>query len=142
MKVDLNANDEIIEIDEEFEIPEVDVKNTEIKKISKVKVKGNIYKLDDGLFELNLNASGIMTLLCALSLEEIEYPFKIDIKNTIEQENSINFTNILDIFPIVWENIVLEIPSRIVKDNINIKTSGNGWNLITDEEIKNMEDEK
>ncbi len=42
----------------------------------------------------------------------------------------------------MWENIVLEIPSRVVKENCKVKTSGNGWNLITEEELKNMEEEK
>ncbi len=142
MKIDLSLNEEVYEINGEFEISEEDIKNTDIKRISKIKVNGNVYKLDDGLFELNLNVTGVMILLCALSLEEVEYPFNININNTVEQENLNNLANTLDIFPIVWENIVLEIPSRIVKEDVNIKTSGNGWNLITDDEIKNMEEEK
>ena len=50
-------------------------------------------------------------------------------------ENARNFTNTLDIFPIIWENILMEIPMKVVSEEIDdVKTSGNGWRLITDEE--------
>lgn len=138
MLINFSNDDSIIEVDQEYEINEENLKNTDIKKISKIKIKGNINKLDDYLFDININASGVMTLLCALSLEEVEYPFDIKIRNTIE--NSTNLTNTLDIFPIVWENIVLEIPSRVIKKNCKVKTSGDGWNLMTEDETKNMEE--
>lgn len=138
MLINFNSDDTIIEVDQEFEISEEQLNNTEIKKLSTIKVKGNINKLDDSLFDVNISVSGVMTLLCALSLEEVEYPFNIKIRNTIENLN--NLTNTLDIFPIIWENIVLEIPSRVVKENCQVKTSGDGWNLMTEDDIKNMEE--
>ncbi|MDE5539789.1 MAG: DUF177 domain-containing protein, partial [Bacilli bacterium] len=36
--------------------------------------------------------------------------------------------NILDIKRILWENIVLEVPMRITK-NEDVKMSGDGWSL-------------
>lgn len=138
MIINFNNDDNIIEVNQEYEINEEQLKSTDIKKISKIKIKGNINKLDDSLFDVNINVSGTMTLLCALSLEEVEYPLDIKIRETIENLN--NLTNTLDIFPIVWENIVLEIPSRVIKENCKVKTSGDGWNLMTEDEIKNMEE--
>ena len=52
-------------------------------------------------------------------------------------ENARNFTNTLDIFPIIWENILMEIPIRVVGDkNQNLQMEGDGWKLITEEEKK------
>ncbi len=82
MLINFNNDDSIIEVDQEFEINEENLKNTDIKKISKIKIKGNINKLDDSLFDVNINTSGVMTLLCALSLEEVEYPFDIKIRKS------------------------------------------------------------
>ena len=46
------------------------------------------------------------------------------------------FTNTLDIFPIIWENILMEIPMRVVSDEAkDIKLSGDGWKLVTEEDI-------
>lgn len=140
MLIDLNSDGSIVEVNETFEVDRENLKNTDIKGLSKIKIEGIINKLDENLFDINISVSGTMTLLCVLSLEEVEYPFNIKIRNTIE--NSTNSTNALDIFPIVWENIVLEIPSRVVKENVNIKTHGEGWNLITEDNLKKMEEEE
>ena len=41
----------------------------------------------------------------------------------------------IDILPIIWENILMEIPMKVVSDNTNnIVTSGNGWELLKDED--------
>ncbi len=136
MNIEINSKDTTYEINRDIDIEEEILKNTDIKKISKVSVKGFLYKIGEGIFELKVNINGTMMLLCALSLEEIEYPFNININEALEQNES-NLQNSIDIFPIVWENIVLEIPSRIVKENCNVKTSGDGWSLTTEEEMKN-----
>ena len=40
----------------------------------------------------------------------------------------------IDILPIIWENILMEIPMKIVSDDLSdIKTQGEGWKLITDD---------
>ena len=38
--------------------------------------------------------------------------------------------NSLDIFAIVWENIILEVPLRVVKEDANFISEGNGWSLV------------
>ena len=41
--------------------------------------------------------------------------------------------NTLDILPFIWENIVSEVPIRVVKDEYkDFKQSGNGWEVISD----------
>ena len=42
----------------------------------------------------------------------------------------------LDIFEIVWENIVLEVPLRVVKEDASFISEGNGWSLIDEDELK------
>lgn len=139
MIIEINSRENVYAIDEYIEIDENYLKTTDIKSISKVHVKGNLYKIGEGILEIKLNISGSMTLLCSLSLEEIDYPFNININEPIEEnnENETILTNSIDIFPIIWENIVLEIPTRVVKENASIKTSGDGWSLTTEEENKN-----
>ena len=45
--------------------------------------------------------------------------------------------NTIDILPIIWENILMEIPIRVVGDkNQNLQMEGDGWKLITEEEKK------
>ena len=53
------------------------------------------------------------------------------------EENNKNFRNSIDILPIIWENILMEIPSRVVSDDIkdsDLNLKGDGWSFTTSEE--------
>ena len=52
-------------------------------------------------------------------------------------EITINCQTRLDILPIIWENILMEIPMRVVSEDAeDVELSGDGWRLITDDEKK------
>ena len=101
-------------------------------------VKGEISKNSLGEIMLNLTVNGIMVLPCAITLKPVNYPFNIEIEGTIDElleKNAKKCINTLDIFPIIWENILMEIPMRVVSaDAKDIKLSGDGWKLVTEEE--------
>ena len=86
-----------------------------------------------------------MVLACAITLKPVNYPFSIQISGEIEElmenfdEISTNFQHSIDILPIIWENILMEIPMRVVSEeakNSNISMEGNGWKFVTEEEDK------
>ncbi len=138
----INNSKNFIEINEYVEVPIEYYKNTDIRKLDKVLVSGSIHEIGDDVFNLNLKVSGTMILPCALSLEDVDYSFEFSIDEEIgfDEEFEKNYkiiSNTLDILPILWENIVLEIPSRVVKDNAKIKTEGDGWCLTSEEELNN-----
>ena len=55
--------------------------------------------------------------------------------NELLDENDEKFTNILDIFPIIWENILMEIPMRVVSPSAeDLEIKGDGWRLVTEGE--------
>lgn len=133
---------ESLDINSKISMPEDFYKGTDIRKLSELEVVGSISDIGDRIYNLRVNVSGNMTLPCALSLEDVEYPFSLNIiqnygsTDDFEQNYKI-MSNTLDILPILWENIVLEIPNRVVKENVVINTKGDGWSLVNDGEIKN-----
>lgn len=138
----INNSKSLIEINEYVLIPDEYYKNTDIRKLDKVFINGTINKISDDVFDLRINAKGKMVLPCALSLEDVDYPFELNIEESVGfdddfEKNYKIISNTLDILPILWENIVLEIPSRVVKDNVKIKTEGDGWCLTSEEDLKN-----
>lgn len=131
-----------IDIDKSLEIPKEYYEKTDIRRLSEIKINGNIKEIGEDVFNLELNVKGEMILPCALSLEDVEFPFEINIDENVGfdddfEKNYKIVSNTLDILPILWENIVLEIPSRVVKDNAKIKTEGDGWCLTSEEDLKN-----
>ena len=81
-----------------------------------------------------------MVLPCAITLEDVNYPFCININEILSEwdlddEKYIKIiNNSIDIMPIIWENIVMEIPLKVVSKSSKIKMEGDGWRFISDEE--------
>ena len=137
MKIDLNYLNRFskIDIDEDIVFNEDDYKNTDIRNLSGVHVDGTVtVDFEDNIY-LELNLKGKMILPCAVSLEDVEYEFDTLIEENIGNFEEIykNSKNSLDILPILWENIVLEIPIRVVAESVKpSNTSGDGWELISE----------
>ena len=139
MNIDLikliNGTEELVSFAESIRFNEEELRKIEILNIKNCKASGFIKRYSEDLYNINMNIKGTMILECSVSLEEVEYPFDIKIDETFSQidendeENLKINANILDIFPIIWENIVLEKPARVVKKDNHAVTKGTGWSL-------------
>jgi len=132
--------DKEIIIDEVYSFPKSSLDNTDIISLDDVKINGSIYKnsLDD--LYINLSIDGVMVLPCAVTLEPVDYKFSVEIDDTLENimeeidENYKKNENSIDILPIIWENILMEMPMRVVSEKAyDAKLSGDGWKLITED---------
>jgi len=130
-----------LEIDEVINFDETYINNTDIRKLDNIRIKGTISKTESDIYNLHLSVFGVMILPCALTLEDVKYPFSIEIseilsENDEDDEKYLKISgNYIDIIPIIWQNIVLEIPLRVVSEgSYKINRSGNGWKLITNKE--------
>ncbi len=108
---------------------------TDIIELKDIIVKGEIKKNLEQDIYLNASLKGTMVLPDARTLENIDYPFQIEINEKIDdlnesiQEYFEKNKNTLDIMGILWENIVLEVPISIsASENTTMK--GNGWELV------------
>lgn len=127
-----------IEINEKLDI---DVSNTEIIELKDTELHGTITKDSEGYY-INAILSGIMTLPCSVTLKPVDIEFNTEIDGNIEdllEEIGIfdkKNENTIDIFPIIWENILMEIPMRVVSDEIDTNSlKGDGWQVVTGEVI-------
>lgn len=130
------------------EIPILEVKSftkeelseTGILELNEVKIEGNITKNSIDAYWLEVVITGDMVLPCSVTLKPVLYPISIPISGNIEQmleemgEIDKKIENTIDIFPIIWENILVEIPSRVVSEDAkNLTLKGEGWSLCTEE---------
>lgn len=147
MRIDLtkllNTNLYKIAVDTELTILPEYLVGTDIKSITPVKVSGYVYNNDEEL-SLEIVASGTMILTCARTLKDVEYPFNIEINEIIgeNEDNSLEIVqNSLDIFPIVWQNILVDVPLRVLHPDAKEESlEGDGWRLITEEDKKEVID--
>ena len=125
---------EVITLDEEL------YKDTDIRSLSPLDVSINIHRVTDSDYNMDLNIKGTMVLPCSVTLKDVNYPFevKIELKVSNNDENDEEYVKIMqnniDIIPIIWQNIVLEIPLRVVSEDISDSPiEGDGWKLIRED---------
>ena len=136
-----------IQFDEYIELDKNYLKNTDIKDISKIHVVGNIRKLESN-FELDMNIKCTLTLLCSISLKDVYYDIDIDVNDIIGEsldneeieENNKIINNSIDLIPIIWQNIILEVPLKVISPDIKVENlQGDGWKFITEEKVDNKD---
>ncbi len=133
--------DDYIEIDEVYSFSAEELKGSGILKLDNVKVSGFITKDSLGEYVIDAETKGVMVLPCSVSLKPVDYKFDIKISGSIAEiyeemgEKFKNNQKTIDILPIIWENILMEIPLKVVSEDIDdIVTSGQGWELLKDED--------
>ena len=130
-----------LDITNTYTIPKEYFENTDVLELNDIKVEGKIYRSiseddPDELVEyIKCNISGEMIIADSISLEPIVYPFSIEYDDIIE-ENCKKSENMLDIFQFLWENIVLEVPLQFTKVKDLSEFHGDGWKLISEDELK------
>ena len=129
-EINSNVKEELI-VEEEVKIEDTFLNDTSIKKLDNVKLKAVIFRNSADETILSGTLSGNMHLEDSISLEDIVYPFSIELEEILENE-----ANTIDILPILWQNIVLEVPLRYTNVSDLSNYSGDGWKLISEEEVK------
>ena len=140
MKIDLKtlAHNKALFLDDDISFKDELVKKTDIEELVNPHVSGKIYinAADEIIMEASL--TGKMILHDSIDYSLIEKDFSIDIEENITDNDEYILQNdeyILEIDEILWQNIVLEVPMRIVSDESkDITIHGDGWELISEDE--------
>ena len=107
--------------------------NDYVKSINNLYVSGTIVDNGTEEYEINIHITGDLVLKSVINGSDVHE--KMDINNEDYIENLVekykNSTNSLDILPIIWENILLEIPIKAANpDDEYESTSGKGWEIV------------
>ena len=96
---------------------------------------GYIYESSDTTIKLEGILNGTMIIEDSISLEDVKYDFSCEIDENLEEiiENN---QNTIDILEVLWQNIVLEIPLKFTVVEDLSKYQGDGWKVISEDEVK------
>lgn len=134
---------EVFEINELVDFSDILKKNDEIRNLSKVKVTGT-GQLQGKKIVFTLHIEGEMTLPCALTLDDVNYPYSIDTVeifvldsedyNEDDDEYLVTGTTV-ELAPVVWQNIVLQKPLRVVKEGAYEELKNQGIELESEDDL-------
>ena len=117
-----------LKIDGSVDIPNEYLTDSLIDNLKNVNLTGTIIYNEENDLLLTGKLTGIMTLKDDITLEPVEYNFDTEIEEILDKNE-----NILDITDVLWQNILVEIPSKVRATNEDIELSGNGWRVISEE---------
>ncbi|MGP1505596.1 MAG: YceD family protein [Eggerthia catenaformis] len=108
--------------------------------------RGRYVAQDERLY-VDLHIKGIMIVPCAISNENVDYPFEINEIETFafykldEEENFIEAKkDVADLTPVIFTEIMLAVPMRVVKEGATMKRSGQGWQVLDETDLKAEDD--
>ena len=134
MKLDLRKLYSLkrIDINEDINFNNIDYQKMNITKINDMHATGYAKVNYEDNIELELDVIGSLVMPCAITLEDVIVPINMHISEEI-LENTLNNDFFLDLLDILWENIILEIPIRVVKEGAKLESQkGVGWEIISE----------
>ena len=135
MKLDitklLQAYVDIIDINGEVIITEDLLSKSLIVSLKDTVFNGDITLDEEDNLNLMGELKGTMILKDDITLEPVEYYFNTEIEEILEKKQ-----NILDITEILWQNILVEIPSKVRSTDEDVNLEGDGWRVISEEQFQ------
>ena len=135
------GNVDYVGIDDDVIIDHSYFADTSINDLIGVRFYGDVRRIGDE-YQLKGNISGIMVLSDDITLEDVDYSFDVTIEEdfTDDDENFKIVQNKLDITDFLWQNILVEVPSKVKGNHDELTLEGDGWRLITEEELESSND--
>lgn len=136
-----NGSETNIEVNESIIIEKEMLQKVDVLDLKNAVVSGYIHDDEMENYYLDLLVTGTMVLPCSITLQPVDYAFETKIEGDYSQMMSEiedfgeKVKNCIDIFPIIWENILMEIPIKVTcPEATDLKLSGDGWKLVTEGE--------
>lgn len=116
-----------ISINNPINIPKGLLTNSLIDDLENIILTGKINFDEEDNLLLEGSLKGTMILKDDITLEPVKYNFDTEIEEILNKNQ-----NILDITEILWQNILVEIPSKVRATDEDIELSGEGWRVISE----------
>lgn len=130
-------------LDEKVDVSEIKEADQQIRDVSLIHVSGRA-DINAMNITFHIHLTGVMTLPCARTFVDVEYPIDIEttetflLKENYENLDSEYYTvvkgDVIDLTPVIRENLLLEVPMQVFCENANPEEaapqSGNDWSVV------------
>lgn len=146
----MKQNDGQFDFSEELKFPdEVFYNFSRINGLKSVLTNGHGRFLpEEEKLYVDLHIEGTMIVPCAISLEDVDYPFAIDVDEVFafykpgEDEDVIEAKrDTADLTPVILTEIMMAVPMRVVKEGALMKKEGKGWRVISEKDFQKEEED-
>jgi len=124
-----------------------------LEKIGRLRELKDVQIVGKGYFDQNverfyvdMTVTGEMVVPCAITLEDIHLPLDFVASESfsfdkVEEDEPVNEVHgeILDLLPIIFQLILMEVPWKAVKENLKEYPKGDGWEIVREEDFERRE---
>lgn len=135
-----------LSFNELVDVSDLKMRDPEIRDISKVEVSGNAV-FEERKITFFLEIKGEMVLPSSLTLEDVHYPVhfhtqEVFAEHPSEKEEEVHeiHNETIDLLPFVKDAILVEIPIKVVGNGERPLSSGNGWEVVSEKQMKDKID--
>lgn len=143
-----SSYNEPLEFEGNVDVSELETMNNDIRRIDPAHVEVTFATEGEEIIA-SLKIDGEMILPCARTLVDVPYNYQIETSEVFttseyyteaDEENEIHPIDgeVLDLMPVIKENILLEVPFRVFSKEANPEgaapTEGEGWAFVEEEE--------
>jgi len=142
----LKTSTKEIDVDEKIDFTDAAKRNPDIRALTLVHVTGTgAIEPQTRTIEFQLNIKGDMTLGCALTLDDVVHPFETDINPTFtwnvegydeDSDEHLIKGDHLELASVVWQEIFLQIPLRVIKEGAYEEIKKQGIEILTPEALE------
>lgn len=140
----LNLQENQIHFDEFVEFDKNTFKmNERLRDLHDIHVSGvGYFSSTSNEFEVELEITGIMECPCAITNESVDVPFDTcchEVFSFVETDDvdvHVVKNEIIELIPVIFQLISLEVPLKVVKDGPIDYPKGNGWQIMSEEDYE------
>lgn len=140
----LRAENNTISIDESIRFePEAFARMHNIRSVPDVHVSGEIhYDVVSERVYADLSVTGVMIVPCSITLEDVEVEFHSESSEQFSfvksEDADVHETkgDVVELLPVIFQQILMEIPLKVVKPGIKEYPKGEGWKVIREEDLQ------
>ena len=125
-----------LSFDGKYSIPKEMIKDSSILELKNIEISNSLIKKIEEDYEISLDIKGEMLINDSITLESVWYPFNIEINEKLDEFVEKDKKH-LDLLEFLWQNIVLEVPLRYTVVSDYESYQGDGWKLVSEEELDN-----
>ena len=142
----LKTSTKELDVNEEVDFTDAAKRNPDIRRLSLIQVTGSAaIEPQTRTVDFQLKIKGEMTLGCALTLDDVAHSFEADINPIFtwnvenhdeESEEHLIKGDHLELAPVIWQEIFLQIPLRVVKEGAYEEIEQQGIEILTPEALE------
>ena len=89
--------------------------------VNPVNVSGNITRIDDETYQFDFNIDCVLSMACSLTLDPVDYHMNEDFSEVYSTKDNEDWykieKNTIDLFEMVWSNVIMNLPIRVVRED-------------------------